>query len=109
MVELTFLGTGTSNGVPVIGCSCAVCRSSDPRDTRTRSSAVVRYDGRTVLIDTATELRLQALANQLNHVDAVLFTHPHADHTGGVDDPRRYNELASARLPIYASPETAAN
>jgi phosphoribosyl 1,2-cyclic phosphate phosphodiesterase len=107
MIELTFLGTGTSNGVPVIGCSCAVCRSTDPRDARSRTSAAVRYNGRTVLIDTAPELRLQALATGLNHVDAVLYTHPHADHTGGFDDLRRYNELSSATLPVYAGPETA--
>jgi phosphoribosyl 1,2-cyclic phosphate phosphodiesterase len=108
MVELTFLGTGTSNGVPMIGCSCAVCRSSDPRDQRSRTSALVRFNGRSVLIDTATELRLQAIANDVSHIDAVLFTHPHADHTGGFDDLRRFNELAAAHLPVYAGPETAA-
>src|SRR5688500_737683 len=85
MVELTFLGTGTSNGIPVIGCHCSVCTSSDPRDRRGRTSAVVRFNGHTVLIDTATELRLQALAAGLDRVDAVLFTHAHADHTGGFD------------------------
>jgi phosphoribosyl 1,2-cyclic phosphate phosphodiesterase len=108
MIELTFLGTGTSNGVPVIGCSCAVCTSDDPRDKRGRTSAVVRYNGKSVLIDTATELRLQALTYGVDSVDAVLFTHPHADHTGGFDDLRRYNELQAERLPIYAGPETAA-
>ena len=108
MTELTFLGTGTSNGIPVIGCDCAVCRSSDPRDHRGRTSAVVRFDGHTVLIDAATELRLQALAVGLDRVDTVLFTHAHADHTGGFDDLRRFNELAAAHLPIYAGPETAA-
>lgn len=108
MVELTFLGTGTSNGIPVIGCTCEVCRSSDPRDRRGRTSAVVRFDGRTVLIDAATELRLQAIANGLDRVDAVLFTHAHADHTGGFDDLRRFNELAGAHLPVYAEAETAA-
>lgn len=108
MVDLTFLGSGTSNGVPVIGCGCAVCRSTDPRDTRGRTSAVVRGGGKVFLIDTATELRLQAIANGLDRVDAVLFTHPHADHTGGFDDLRRFNELAAAHLPVYASPETAA-
>jgi phosphoribosyl 1,2-cyclic phosphate phosphodiesterase len=108
MIELTFLGTGTSNGIPVIGCDCAVCRSNDPRDRRGRTSAVVRFDGYTVLIDAATELRLQALAAGLNRVDAVLFTHAHADHTGGFDDLRRFNELAGAHLPVFAGPETAA-
>jgi phosphoribosyl 1,2-cyclic phosphate phosphodiesterase len=108
MVELTFLGTGTSNGIPVIGCGCAVCHSDDPHDRRGRTSAVVRYDGRTILIDTATELRSQALATGLDHVDAVLFTHAHADHTGGFDDLRRFNEIAQAHLPVFTSPETAA-
>jgi phosphoribosyl 1,2-cyclic phosphate phosphodiesterase len=108
MVELTFLGTGTSNGIPVIGCTCAVCRSHDPRDRRSRTSAVVRFGGHTVLIDAATELRLQALAAGLDRIDAALFTHAHADHTGGFDDLRRFNELASAHLPVYAGPTTAA-
>jgi len=107
MVELTFLGTGTSNGIPVIGCTCDVCRSNDSRDERGRTSAVVRIGEHTILIDASTELRLQALANGIDHVDAVLFTHAHADHTGGFDDLRRFNELSAAHLPIYAGPETA--
>lgn len=108
MPELTFLGTGTSNGIPVIGCDCAVCRSTDPRDRRSRTSAVLRHGGRAVLIDTATELRLQALAVGLRRVDAVLMTHAHADHTGGFDDLRRFNELQQRHLPVYADPGTAA-
>jgi phosphoribosyl 1,2-cyclic phosphate phosphodiesterase len=107
MTSITFLGTGTSNGIPVIGCACEVCRSIDQRDKRGRTSAVVRFDGLNLLVDTATELRSQALANQINHIDAVLFTHPHADHTGGFDDLRRYNEINQAHLPIFASPDTA--
>lgn len=108
-VEITFLGTGTSNGIPVIGCHCAVCSSNDPRDRRTRTSAVVR-DGsndRTYLIDTATELRLQALSLGLARVDAVLMTHAHADHTGGFDDLRRFNEMQSEAIPVYANTVTA--
>ncbi len=108
MSEITFLGTGTSNGIPVIGCECAVCRSDDPRDKRTRTSAVIRTGGVTFLIDTATELRAQALANDLSHVDAVLMTHAHADHTGGFDDLRRFNEVQQQHLPVYADPTTAA-
>ncbi|CAA9542182.1 MAG: Metal-dependent hydrolases of the beta-lactamase superfamily I; PhnP protein [uncultured Thermomicrobiales bacterium] len=108
MPQLTFLGTGTSNGIPVIGCDCAVCRSSDPRDRRSRSSAVVHVGERAFLIDTATELRLQALAVGLRRVDAVLMTHPHADHTGGFDDLRRFNELQGRHLPVFADPGTAA-
>ena len=108
MTSITFLGTGTSNGIPVIGCSCDVCTSSDPRDKRGRTSALVRHNGLDLLVDTATELRAQALANGVDRIDATLFTHPHADHTGGFDDLRRFNELAQAHLPVYASPETAA-
>lgn len=108
MTQITFLGTGTSNGIPVIGCQCAVCLSTDSRDKRSRTSAVVRVGGRVILIDTATELRSQALATQLDHVDVVLFTHAHADHTGGFDDLRRFNEMSQKHLPIYANPETAA-
>jgi phosphoribosyl 1,2-cyclic phosphate phosphodiesterase len=107
MTTLTFLGTGTSNGIPVIGCRCAVCTSDDVRDKRGRTSAYVRHEGADILIDTATELRSQALANRIDHVDAVLFTHPHADHTGGFDDLRRFNELNQAHLSVYASSETA--
>jgi phosphoribosyl 1,2-cyclic phosphate phosphodiesterase len=107
MPELTFLGTGTSNGIPMIGCRCPVCASTDPRDTRTRSSAFVRLGDDVVLIDTATELRVQALATGLDRVDAVLMTHPHADHTGGFDDLRRFNELGGKHLPVYADPGTA--
>jgi phosphoribosyl 1,2-cyclic phosphate phosphodiesterase len=106
---LTFLGTGTSNGIPIIGCDCEVCRSPDPRDKRGRTSAAIHdaRDDRVYLIDTATELRTQAIAIGLNRVDAVLFTHAHADHTGGFDDLRRFNELRQAHLPVYANPETA--
>ncbi len=109
-VRLTFLGTGTSNGVPMIGCDCPVCRSPDPRDRRNRTSAIVHDTAteRTYLIDTATELRLQAIAYGLHRVDAILMTHAHADHTGGFDDLRRFNEMQQRHLPVYASPETAA-
>jgi phosphoribosyl 1,2-cyclic phosphate phosphodiesterase len=107
MVELTFLGTGTSNGVPIIGCDCAVCRSSDPRDARTRSSAVLRAGNVTLLIDTATELRTQALRARLDRIDAVLMTHAHADHTGGFDDLRRFNEMQQEWLSVYCNRETA--
>lgn len=106
-MRLTFLGTGTSNGIPMIGCNCEVCTSSDPHDRRSRTSAVVQLDGHNILIDTATELRLQAIHNRLSRVDAVLFTHPHADHLGGFDDLRRFNEIDQAHLPVYAAGETA--
>ena len=107
MPEITFLGTGTSNGIPVIGCDCAVCHSPDPRDRRTRTSALVRHGVHHLLIDTATELRAQALDNDIRRVDAVLMTHAHADHTGGFDDLRRFNELQQQHIPVYANPVTA--
>jgi phosphoribosyl 1,2-cyclic phosphate phosphodiesterase len=107
MTKITFLGTGTSNGIPVIGCQCAVCTSPDPRDKRSRTSAVIEHGGRTYLIDTSTELRLQALTAGLTHIDAVLMTHAHADHVSGIDDLRRFNELSQAHLPMYAHRETA--
>jgi phosphoribosyl 1,2-cyclic phosphate phosphodiesterase len=108
MSQITLLGTGTSSGVPLIGCRCEVCRSPDPRDKRGRTSAVVRHQGRILLIDTATELRSQALANDLSRIDAVLFTHAHADHTGGFDDLRRFNEIDGRHIDVYAGPETSA-
>lgn len=101
-MRITFLGTGTSNGVPVIGCQCEVCRSSDPRDRRLRSSAIVDVDDQRILIDTTPELRLQALEHGVSHIDAVLFTHAHADHTAGFDDLRSFNYLAQAQLDMYA-------
>ena len=93
-VELLFLGTGTSAGVPMIGCDCETCTSTDPRDNRTRCSVVISYDGEagervSVLVDTTPELRIQAVANQLRRVDALVFTHAHADHLMGLDDVRR--------------------
>lgn len=106
-MRLTFLGTGTSNGIPIIGCQCPVCTSADPRDRRTRTSAVVHRNGHNILIDTATELRLQAINVGLSRVDAVLFTHPHADHLGGFDELRRFNEINQAHLPVFAANETA--
>jgi phosphoribosyl 1,2-cyclic phosphate phosphodiesterase len=101
-VKLTFLGTGTSFGVPQVGCGCAVCRSPDPRDKRTRVGALVESDGGTrLLIDTPPELRLQLIANGVDRVDAVLFTHEHADHTHGVDDIRAISSRRAAPLPMY--------
>ena len=85
-MRLVFLGTGTSYGVPQIGCGCRTCASADPRDRRTRSAALIESGGRRLLIDTPPELRLQLVAAGVATVDAVLFTHAHADHVHGIDD-----------------------
>ncbi|MEZ5420833.1 MAG: MBL fold metallo-hydrolase [Vicinamibacterales bacterium] len=105
--RVTFLGTGTSHGVPMIGCRCAVCRSDDPRDRRTRPSIHLAVaGGPSVLVDTATDLRAQALANDITRVDAVVYTHAHADHVMGLDELRRFNILSGGRIPVYADART---
>ena len=105
-MRLTFLGTGTSFGVPQIGCDCAVCRSTDPRDKRTRSGAILEAAGSTILIDTPPELRLQLIAGGFSRVDAVVYTHEHADHVNGIDDLRIFSVRQRGPLPIYGPPET---
>jgi phosphoribosyl 1,2-cyclic phosphate phosphodiesterase len=105
-MRLTFLGTGTSFGVPQIGCECAVCRSTDPRDKRNRSGALVEASGSTILIDTPPELRLQLIAGGVSRVDAVIYTHEHADHINGIDDLRMFSVRRRRPLPLYGPPET---
>jgi phosphoribosyl 1,2-cyclic phosphate phosphodiesterase len=106
-MRLLFLGTGTSFGVPMLGCGCEVCRSADPRDKRTRVGALVETSGGTrILIDTPPELRLQLIAAGIDRVDAVLFTHDHADHTHGIDDLRAFTVRRDGPLPMYGSAET---
>jgi phosphoribosyl 1,2-cyclic phosphate phosphodiesterase len=105
-MRLTFLGTGTSFGVPQIGCDCAVCRSTDPRDKRTRSGAVLESAGSTILIDTPPELRLQLITAGLSRIDAVVYTHEHADHINGIDDLRIFSVRRREPLPLYGPAET---
>jgi phosphoribosyl 1,2-cyclic phosphate phosphodiesterase len=90
-VTITVLGSGTSMGVPTLGCTCAVCHSTDPRDNRLRPSVMLQYNGRTVLIDTTPDFRQQALRERIARIDAILFTHAHADHIMGLDDVRPLN------------------
>jgi phosphoribosyl 1,2-cyclic phosphate phosphodiesterase len=102
--RITVLGSGTSSGVPLIGCTCAVCRSTDPRDKRLRPSIYVDVPGRTgILVDTTPDLRQQALTYGIARIDAVLFTHSHADHILGLDDIRRFNFMQEAPIPCYAT------
>jgi phosphoribosyl 1,2-cyclic phosphate phosphodiesterase len=124
-LKITVLGSGTSHGVPMIGCDCEVCRSADPRDRRSRPSILVEYtaataidapDGSawaaattTILIDTSTDLRFQALAQNVRRVDAVLYTHSHADHIFGLDELRRFNHLQKQPIPCLADARTAAD
>ena len=108
-MKITFLGTGTSTGVPAIGCDCPTCKSNDPRDKRFRSSVLLSYAGRNVLIDTTPDLRLQALNNNIRQLDAILFTHSHADHVFGLDDIRRFCLLGKGAIVCYASKRCAAD
>ncbi|MBS1820140.1 MAG: MBL fold metallo-hydrolase [Acidobacteria bacterium] len=109
------LGTGTSHGVPMIGCACATCHSADPRDRRTRPSILIERVGqpeddrgvRSILVDTSTDLRMQALTHGVRRVDAILFTHSHADHIFGLDEVRRFNAIQDAAIPAYADERTA--
>lgn len=107
-MRLTVLGTGTSFGVPQVGCDCAVCRSADPRDRRTRTAAVFQSGGATILVDTPCELRLQLAAAGVRQVDAVLYTHEHADHVGGIDDLRIFSIRRRTPLPCYGPAATVA-
>jgi phosphoribosyl 1,2-cyclic phosphate phosphodiesterase len=105
-LELTVLGSGTSMGVPTLGCHCAVCESKDMHDKRTRPSVLLTYGGRNVVIDTTPDFRTQAMTAHLDHLDAILFTHSHADHIFGLDDIRPYNLKQKSAIPIYASAAT---
>lgn len=103
----TFLGTGSSLGVPVIGCPCAVCSSTNPKNKRFRSSILLNYEGKRIVIDAGPDFRSQALNAKLDHLDGVIFTHSHQDHSAGIDDLRIYSFRNKAPFPCLVSRETA--
>lgn len=107
-MHLTFLGTGTSVGIPLIGCDCAVCRSMDPKDKRLRSSVYIQTPECDWVVDTGPDFRAQCLRENIRHLDAAIFTHPHMDHLTGFDDLRRFTMDVDQFLPIYGTPECLA-
>ncbi len=103
-MQLTMLGVGSSAGTPMLGCKCGTCLSSDPRNNRTRCSSLIQLDnGKVILIDTGPDLRLQSLREKLTHIDAVLYTHTHADHLHGIDDLRSFCQIQRSQIPLYGS------
>jgi phosphoribosyl 1,2-cyclic phosphate phosphodiesterase len=105
--KVLVLGTGTSHGVPMIGCECDTCRSTDPRDRRSRASILIQLNsGQSVLIDTSPDLRMQALTHNVKRVDAIVYTHSHADHVMGLDEVRRFNALQKSAIPCYGDQRT---
>jgi phosphoribosyl 1,2-cyclic phosphate phosphodiesterase len=105
-MRVTLLGCGSSGGVPLVGCQCKICLSGNPRNNRTRVSALVVDKGLNLLIDTSPDLRQQALRHDIRRIDAVLYTHEHADHTHGIDELRSFNYLAGGTIPVYGSSRT---
>lgn len=102
-MKITFLGTGTSQGVPVIACTCRVCTSSNPKDKRLRSSVLIENEGTTVVIDSGPDFRQQMLRSRVNRIDGLVFTHEHKDHVAGMDDIRAYNYVHKEKVNIYAT------
>ena len=102
-IKITFLGTGTSIGVPVIACNCPVCKSTDPRDKRFRTSALINVDNQNIVIDCGPDFRFQMLKQNVEDIDAVIFTHEHRDHIAGLDDVRAFNYILNKNIPIYGS------
>ncbi len=105
-MKVTVLGSGTSTGVPVIGCNCRVCTSKNPKNKRLRASIIVENNEENILVDTSIDLRAQCLAYKIKRIDAVLYTHTHADHLYGVDELRIFNFIQHRKIPIYGSEET---
>ena len=105
-MKVTFLGTGTSQGVPVIGCTCEVCRSLDYRDKRLRASIHISINNQSLVVDTGPDFRQQMLRENISRLDAVLLTHAHRDHTAGIDDVRAYNFLQNMDMPVYGTSDT---
>jgi phosphoribosyl 1,2-cyclic phosphate phosphodiesterase len=108
-LKITLMGTGTSHGIPMIACKCPVCTSSDPRDRRYRCCVKLEFDGKIIVIDTPPEFRLQCLAHNVEKIDAVLFTHTHADHVFGLDDTRRFSAIYNREIACYGSAKTVAS
>ena len=102
--ELTFLGTGTSQGVPIIGCHCPVCDSTDPHDKRLRSSVLIEQNGVRLVIDSGPDFRYQMLREGIDRIDAILYTHGHMDHVGGMDDVRAFNYVMGRAIDLYCEP-----
>jgi phosphoribosyl 1,2-cyclic phosphate phosphodiesterase len=105
-LKITFLGTGTSQGVPVIACNCAVCLSKNPKDNRLRSSILIESDTTTIIVDTGPDFRYQMLRNHTQKLDAIIFTHPHKDHIAGMDDVRAFNSKQKSAMEVFATEAT---
>lgn len=108
-MRVVVLGSGTSTGVPMIGCKCKVCRSNDLKDKRLRTSIIIEEKGKNFLVDTTPDFRAQALNNNITKIDAVLYTHDHADHINGIDDLRMFNFIQKTKIPCFASKQFIEN